>query len=199
MYYETERKKVRVTPIGGTEIEMQYRQRTYHLNYKEMETALPPNFVHSLDASHLMMTVLKCKKAGIDSFGMVHDSYASHAANIPLMLKLLKEAFVELHKRDVLAEFSDQIAAGIEEWEEVEEEHAIDWGGGMTSTLPTRTEPVEGEEYLQDIERKALEKYLKDLKKKAPERYLRESKRKHLLERGNLDIEEVLESTYFFA
>jgi DNA-directed RNA polymerase len=179
MYHKTQRKKVRVTPLGGTEIEMTYRERKSHVNHKKMEDALPPNYVHSLDASHLMMTVLKCKKAGIETFGMVHDSYASHAANIPLTLKLLKEAFVELHKRDVLAEFREQIASGIETEEAVgEEEVTTDWGDGMVSTYSAQKyEPVDGEEYLQEIE----------------------SKLKEPLERGELDINEVLKSTYFFA
>ena len=179
MYYETKRKKVRVTPLGGTEIEMSYRERKLHVSYEKMKDALPPNFVHSLDASHLMMTVLKCKKAGIDSFGMVHDSYASHAANIPLMLKLLKEAFVELHKRDVLAEFREQIASGIDAVELVgEEEVTDDWGDGTVSTYTApKYASVDGEEYIREIE----------------------SKLKEPLKTGKLDINEVLKSTYFFA
>jgi hypothetical protein len=38
--------------------------------------AVAPNFVHSLDAAALMMTVALASREGVDNFGMVHDSYA---------------------------------------------------------------------------------------------------------------------------
>lgn len=32
---------------------------------KRQRTAFPPNFVHSLDGSHMMMTAVACKKQGL--------------------------------------------------------------------------------------------------------------------------------------
>jgi len=32
-------------------------------------TAFPPNFIHSLDSSHMMMTALACRKAGLNFAG----------------------------------------------------------------------------------------------------------------------------------
>jgi len=65
-----------------------------------------PNFVHSLDASCLTLTLHKCSNYKIDSFQMIHDSYGTHAANTPVLAKLLREAFVEIYtENDVLAEF----------------------------------------------------------------------------------------------
>lgn len=36
---------------------------------KRQRTAFPPNFVHSLDGSHMMMTTVACKKAGLNFAG----------------------------------------------------------------------------------------------------------------------------------
>jgi DNA-directed RNA polymerase len=36
---------------------------------KRQRTAFPPNFVHSLDGSHMMMTAVACKKAGLKFAG----------------------------------------------------------------------------------------------------------------------------------
>ena len=36
---------------------------------KRQRTAFPPNFVHSLDGSHMMMTAIACKKAGLNFAG----------------------------------------------------------------------------------------------------------------------------------
>ena len=65
-----------------------------------------PNFVHSLDASCLTLTLHKCSNYKIDSFQMIHDSYGTHAHNTPKLAKLLREAFVEIYtENDVLAQF----------------------------------------------------------------------------------------------
>jgi len=39
---------------------------------KRQRTAFPPNFVHSLDGSHMMMTAVACKKAGLKFAGFFH-------------------------------------------------------------------------------------------------------------------------------
>jgi DNA-directed RNA polymerase len=191
---------VKVKPLGGIKTErFSYKLRTFRVDKKKMRQKMPPNFVHSLDSSHLMNTVITCKKAGIDSFGMVHDSYASHAADVPLMSRILREEFVSLHKRDILIEFREDLKGFIDVVEEVEEEEVIDWGDGTFSVAPNSLEHVDPEGYIQEIESKALEEYLGHIKKKAPELYLKERNLKHLLERGDLDIEEVLDSVYFFS
>lgn len=37
---------------------------------KRQRTAFPPNFVHSLDGSHMMMTAIACKEAGLSFAGL---------------------------------------------------------------------------------------------------------------------------------
>jgi DNA-directed RNA polymerase len=61
---------------------------------------ISPNFVHSCDAAHMMKTVNAAKTAGIDSFLMVHDSYATHAADMDTLGKILREEFVEMYSKD---------------------------------------------------------------------------------------------------
>ncbi|GAA6052924.1 hypothetical protein JCM3770_006736 [Rhodotorula araucariae] len=63
-------------------------------------TAFPPNFIHSLDATHMMMTALACKDKL--AFASVHDSYWTHAADVDEMSTILRDTFVELHSQDIL-------------------------------------------------------------------------------------------------
>ncbi|CAL9212084.1 unnamed protein product [Musa hybrid cultivar] len=63
----------------------------------------PPNFVHSLDGSHMMMTAVACKRAGLN-FAGVHDSYWTHACDVDQMNRILCEKFVELYERPILEE-----------------------------------------------------------------------------------------------
>ncbi|KAL6521671.1 DNA-directed RNA polymerase 2B, chloroplastic/mitochondrial [Orobanche gracilis] len=68
---------------------------------KRQKTAFPPNFVHSLDSSHMMMTAIACKKAGLN-FAGVHDSYWTHACDVDEMNRILREKFVELYEAPIL-------------------------------------------------------------------------------------------------
>ncbi len=67
----------------------------------------PPNYVHSLDAAHLMNTAVRCAEAGID-FAGVHDCYWSHAGNIPVLNAIIREEFVKLHQTSQLHALHDQ-------------------------------------------------------------------------------------------
>ncbi|KAL6499178.1 DNA-directed RNA polymerase 2B, chloroplastic/mitochondrial [Orobanche hederae] len=68
---------------------------------KRQKTAFPPNFVHSLDSSHMMMTAIACKKSGLN-FAGVHDSYWTHACDVDEMNRILREKFVELYEAPIL-------------------------------------------------------------------------------------------------
>ncbi|BGP42996.1 DNA-directed RNA polymerase [Rhodotorula kratochvilovae] len=78
-------------------------------------TAFPPNFIHSLDATHMMMTALACKDKL--AFASVHDSYWTHAADVDEMSTILRDTFVELHSQDILGrlrqEFTERYAGHV--------------------------------------------------------------------------------------
>lgn len=65
---------------------------------------MPPNFVHSLDASHMMMTVVDAAHRGVTSFNMIHDSFGCHACDVPLMAAALRNQFVRMYAFDDILE-----------------------------------------------------------------------------------------------
>ncbi|KAI3975682.1 hypothetical protein MKX01_023108 [Papaver californicum] len=77
------------------------RRETDKVMLKRQRTAFPPNCVHSLDGSHMMMTALACKKAGLN-FAGVHDSFWTHACDVDEMNRILREKFVELYEQPIL-------------------------------------------------------------------------------------------------
>lgn len=77
------------------------QRETDKVMVKRQRTAFPPNFVHSLDGSHMMMTAVACKKQGL-YFAGVHDSYWTHACDVDTMNKILREKFVELYDAPIL-------------------------------------------------------------------------------------------------
>jgi DNA-directed RNA polymerase len=73
--------------------------------------AMPPNFVHSLDACHLMMTVVAGEALGIRDWMMIHDSFGTHACDVGLLNRVLREEFVNLYSIDVLDRFRLMVTA----------------------------------------------------------------------------------------
>lgn len=63
--------------------------------------AFPPNYIHSLDATHMLLSAAKCAESGL-TFSAVHDSYWTHAADIDVMSRILRDAFVSLHSNDLI-------------------------------------------------------------------------------------------------
>ena len=114
------------------------------LDMRDQKNGAPPNFVHSFDAAALRQYVLLGKDNDITSFSLVHDSFATHAADTDMSAACLRHAFVSIYEdRDVLADLLEQVR----------------------QYLPTK--------YAQTLPEKP--------------------------ELGDFDIQDVLESTYFFA
>lgn len=60
-----------------------------------------PNWVHSVDASHMMLTALRCRVDEID-FAAVHDSFWTHAGTAGHLANVLRDEFVSMHERPLL-------------------------------------------------------------------------------------------------
>ncbi len=68
------------------------------IDRKKARSAVAPNIIHSLDACHVYMTVMIALANGIDSFAMIHDSFATHAGDTELFFDIIRIAFVELYR-----------------------------------------------------------------------------------------------------
>ena len=74
-----------------------------------------PNFVHSLDAACLMLTVNRAVDEGIEDFAMVHDSYGVLAGKMDTLYTGLRQAFVDIYQNDVMSDFLRTTTAGLPE------------------------------------------------------------------------------------
>jgi DNA-directed RNA polymerase len=73
---------------------------------QRQRAAFPPNFVHSLDATHMMLTAAQCAQHGI-VFSSVHDSYWTHPGDIDKMNALLRDRFIHLYSGPVLEDLRE--------------------------------------------------------------------------------------------
>ncbi|XP_033051236.1 DNA-directed RNA polymerase, mitochondrial isoform X1 [Trachypithecus francoisi] len=74
-------------------------------NTRKQKNGFPPNFIHSLDSSHMMLTALHCYRKGL-TFVSVHDCYWTHAADVTVMNQVCREQFVRLHSEPILEDLS---------------------------------------------------------------------------------------------
>lgn len=81
-----------------------YEKAVYPDSMKN-RNGFPPNYVHSLDSVHMMLTALHCMKANI-TFSSIHDCFWTHACDVGIMNKICREQFVALHSRPLLKELS---------------------------------------------------------------------------------------------
>lgn len=59
-------------------------------------TGISPNFVHSMDASHMALVVNDWN----GEFGAVHDSFSTHACDVELLLAHTKRKFIDMYDID---------------------------------------------------------------------------------------------------
>ncbi|KAI9799787.1 MAG: hypothetical protein M1825_004347 [Sarcosagium campestre] len=80
------------------------------VNKRKQLQGFPPNFIHSLDATHMLLSALKSDKIGL-TFAAVHDSFWTHAANVDQMNRVLRDAFVDIHTEDVVVRLAAEFRA----------------------------------------------------------------------------------------
>ncbi|TEB18252.1 mitochondrial RNA polymerase [Coprinellus micaceus] len=77
------------------------------VNTMKQASAFPPNFVHSLDATHMMLTAIECSRQDL-TFASVHDSYWTHACDIDEMSKVIRRTFIKLHDSERLRKLHEE-------------------------------------------------------------------------------------------
>ena len=74
----------------------------------KQRSAFPPNYVHSLDSTHMIMTARKMSDMGL-TFSAVHDSYWTHPCDIDIMNEELRKCFVELYSLPLLETLKESL------------------------------------------------------------------------------------------
>lgn len=76
------------------------------VNSLKQKNGFPPNYIHSLDSSHMMLTALHCEHRGI-AFVSVHDSFWTHPCSVNDMGQICRQQFVNLHSQNLLQDLSE--------------------------------------------------------------------------------------------
>jgi DNA-directed RNA polymerase len=77
------------------------------LSKKQMQ-AMPPNYIHSIDSTHMMLTAVHCQHEHIP-FAAVHDCYWTLGPYVDRMNVTCRREFVRLHELPLLDTLSQQM------------------------------------------------------------------------------------------
>ncbi|KAL7627504.1 DNA-directed RNA polymerase [Parahypoxylon ruwenzoriense] len=100
----------RVINTSLQDLTLQIPDRSDPVNRRKQLQAFPPNFIHSLDASHMLLSALECDELGL-SFAAVHDSFWTHAADVDVMNRVLRDCFIRIHSEDVIGRLASEFEA----------------------------------------------------------------------------------------
>ena len=122
--------------IPENKFKINFRKPNEIIDRVSARNGVAPSFIHSLDATHLMLAANKCREYGVDNLLVVHDSFATDAANAHLMNECVRAAFVELYlEQDHFGDLLEQCkvtldAAGVDiskiDWPQVPEPGTLD-------------------------------------------------------------------------
>lgn len=108
-YLETIAYKSRIR-CAGKQYYIYHNDPTGDIDKRKQSQGIAPNYIHSLDASHLMLTVDNCVDAGLHHYATIHDSFAAPASQAHTLYTILRQSFVQLYtEHDVLEELRDEL------------------------------------------------------------------------------------------
>ena len=96
-YAKMEVERVATSIYGESRVWLSLEQPTRKLDPRKQASALAPNFIHSCDATHMMLATVRAQQAGIESFAMIHDSFGCPAGDAQTMYSVVREAMVEIY------------------------------------------------------------------------------------------------------
>lgn len=99
-----------VVNYKGQRIRLDVKVEQRKLDSKRQANGISPNFIHSMDAAHLMGVANRCHDHGIRSLAVVHDSFGVHAGRAFELRDILRGTFCELYQTNWLEVLRDELA-----------------------------------------------------------------------------------------
>lgn len=108
-YFKTTGKRFFVW-FQGTRMRIQLRSDTKSPDGRKQQSAVAPNFVHSMDAAHLQRVVNRMVSEGVtNDFAVIHDSFGVHAGDVDELHYVIRDEFIKLYTDDQLNIYRDYV------------------------------------------------------------------------------------------
>jgi DNA-directed RNA polymerase, mitochondrial len=114
-YFISKQNKIAINFAGRTR-KMIIKEWTKKVNKGKQSSAIIPNIIHSLDASHLINVINSANSKNINSIITVHDCFGTHPNNLDSLSHLVKIEFIKLYTQtSFLEKFHNRNKQNIED------------------------------------------------------------------------------------
>jgi DNA-directed RNA polymerase len=95
-YFELKIHRIRTLLHG--EVKIRVASESDKADMARHASGMAPNFVHSMDASHLHLVTHRAVNEGIKDLAMIHDDFGTHAAHSERFSRIIREEFVSMYE-----------------------------------------------------------------------------------------------------
>lgn len=98
--FKFERREIDVKSLQGR-LRFSLQRPLDEVSPMHQKRGILPNFVHSMDAAHLVATARLARTRGVTALSTVHDAFATHPADVPTLQQCIRDGFVEVYPMGV--------------------------------------------------------------------------------------------------
>ena len=84
--------------FNGARVRLYTTEVSGNVDPRAQRNGISPNFIHSMDASHLQRVVVSESRKGNGNFAMIHDSFGTDTAHAASLYKTIRAEFIGLYK-----------------------------------------------------------------------------------------------------
>ena len=108
-YLKEIQKEVRIM-VNGVRKRIYYSETDGNIDSRKQTNGIAPNFIHSLDSTHLQRVVVASANEGNKNFAMIHDSFGTDLSHAGRLFQIIREQFVGLYEnQNRLADFLNEV------------------------------------------------------------------------------------------
>lgn len=101
---------------------------------KRAASGICPNFIHAIDSSFLVLTVLRCMKDGVSDLWMIHDSFGTTSKGAEILSNAIREEYKTMFEsNNILEEFRQAMLENIDKVDPPPEQGELDLGEVVNS------------------------------------------------------------------
>lgn len=100
-------------PVTGKQRPRMFYVTAEELSKRAQRAGVSPNFVHGVDASHMVRVINDLHRRGVRSFWMIHDSFGAPFAQCGEVYESTREQFASLMSSDLLRAWTEQVTAAL--------------------------------------------------------------------------------------
>lgn len=114
-YFREKSKKVELPKCKNKKRFFRIREKTNAVNNNKSQDGITANFIHSLDAAALILTIRRAMDGGKKNFAVIHDCFGAPHGDIDAIARCARAGLIQAHDGYPLSEYHKSFCNGLPE------------------------------------------------------------------------------------